>query len=65
MCPIFLTANNRSTNALRQLCSAYRSFQDTLPDDMLSAAFTGVINDVGIDPTLIGDICIGKILQAY
>ena len=63
MCPIFLTANNRY--ALRQLCSAYRSFQDTLPDDMLSAAFTGVINDVGIDPTLIGDICIGKILQAY
>ena len=43
----------------------FRNFQDTLPDDMLSAAFTGVINDVGIDPTLIGDICIGKILQAY
>ena len=43
----------------------YRTFQDTLPDDMLSAAFTGVINDVGIDPTLIGDICIGEIPQGY
>ncbi len=39
--------------------------QDTLPDDLLSAAFTGVINDVGLDPTLIGDICIGNLKTYY
>jgi hypothetical protein len=36
-------------------------FQDTLPDDLLKAVFTAIINDSGINPTIIEDICIGNI----
>ncbi|XP_041365475.1 3-ketoacyl-CoA thiolase A, peroxisomal-like [Gigantopelta aegis] len=36
-------------------------FKDTYPDDLLSAVFTAVIRDVGIDPYEIGDICVGTV----
>lgn len=46
------------------ICKAKRGgLRDVLPDDLLSTVFTGVINDVGLDPTLIGDICVGNVLQ--
>ena len=34
-------------------------YQDALPDDMLSAALRGVVDDAGIDPLQVHDICIG------
>ena len=34
-------------------------YQDALPDDMLSAALRGVVDDAGIAPLQVHDICIG------
>jgi len=46
------------------LCKAKRGqFKDTLPDDLLSAVFTAVIEETGLEPSLIGDICVGNVLQ--
>ena len=35
-------------------------FQDTHGDDLLSAAFNGVLECVNLKPDELGDICIGK-----
>jgi len=46
------------------LCKARRGhFKDTLPDDLLSAAFSAVIKESGVPPAAIGDICVGNVLQ--
>jgi len=52
-------------SALRTpICKARRGgLKDTLVDDMLQTVFTAVINDAGIDPTLIQDICVGNVNQ--
>lgn len=52
-------------SALRTpLCKSKRGgFKDTLPDDLLSASFTAIINDAGVDPALIQDICVGNVSQ--
>jgi acetyl-CoA acyltransferase 1 len=52
-------------SALRTpICKAKRGgFKDTLPDDLLSAAFSAVIKDAGIAPSLIQDICVGNVMQ--
>lgn len=39
-------------------------FKDTHGDDLLSAAFTGVLNSVNIRPDEIGDICVGNVNDA-
>jgi len=38
-------------------------WQDTLPDDLLVAVLQAVIQDAGIKPSAIEDICIGNTLQ--
>merc|ERR1719184_732821 len=46
------------------ICRANRGhFKDTLPDDLLSAAFSAVLQEAGLDPSLVGDICVGNVLQ--
>ncbi|GAA6225666.1 3-ketoacyl-CoA thiolase, peroxisomal [Lates japonicus] len=39
------------------------SFKDTTPDELLSAAMTAVLTDVGLSPNLLGDVCVGNVLQ--
>ena len=34
-------------------------FKDTHGDDLLSAAFTGVLQSVNVKPDELGDICVG------
>lgn len=36
------------------------SFQDTTPDEMLSAVMTAVLTQVGLPAELLGDICVGE-----
>jgi len=43
--------------------SSKGGFKDTLPDDLLSAAFTAVIKNAGINPSIIQDICVGNVSQ--
>lgn len=52
-------------SALRTpICKAKRGgFKDTLPDDLLAKAFEGVLKDVNLEPKLVGDICVGNVLQ--
>ena len=35
-------------------------FQDTTPDEMLSAVMTAVLTDVGLSPDKLGDVCVGE-----
>ncbi|KAI5481881.1 hypothetical protein MNV49_000158 [Pseudohyphozyma bogoriensis] len=37
--------------------------KDTLPEEMLLAAFKGVVDQSGIDPKLVEEICVGTVLQ--
>ncbi|XP_048471771.1 LOW QUALITY PROTEIN: 3-ketoacyl-CoA thiolase, peroxisomal [Rhincodon typus] len=39
------------------------SFKDTKSDELLSAVLLAVLRDVNLDPHLLGDICVGNILQ--
>uniref|UniRef100_A0A8C9RNC2 Acetyl-CoA acyltransferase 1 n=1 Tax=Scleropages formosus TaxID=113540 RepID=A0A8C9RNC2_SCLFO len=39
------------------------SFKDTTPDELLSAVMTAVLQDVGLPPDRLGDICVGNVLQ--
>lgn len=39
------------------------SFKDTTPDELLSAVMTAVLNDVGLSPGQLGDVCVGNVLQ--
>ncbi|XP_068176873.1 3-ketoacyl-CoA thiolase, peroxisomal [Antennarius striatus] len=39
------------------------SFKDTTPDELLSAVMTSVLRDVGLDPSKLGDVCVGNVLQ--
>ncbi|XP_022616407.1 3-ketoacyl-CoA thiolase, peroxisomal [Seriola dumerili] len=39
------------------------SFKDTTPDELLSAAMTAVLTDVGLSPAELGDVCVGNVLQ--
>ncbi|XP_043546783.1 3-ketoacyl-CoA thiolase, peroxisomal [Chiloscyllium plagiosum] len=39
------------------------SFKDTTPDELLSAVMLAVLRDVNLDPSLLGDICVGNVLQ--
>lgn len=34
--------------------------QDTTPDELLSAVMTAVLQDVGLRPEVLGDICVGE-----
>ncbi|KAL2804051.1 3-ketoacyl-CoA thiolase, peroxisomal isoform b [Daubentonia madagascariensis] len=38
-------------------------FKDTTPDELLSAVMTAVLQDVKLRPELLGDICVGNVLQ--
>ncbi|XP_058146630.1 3-ketoacyl-CoA thiolase, peroxisomal isoform X4 [Dasypus novemcinctus] len=38
-------------------------FKDTTPDELLSAVLTAVLQDVGLSPAQLGDICVGNVLQ--
>lgn len=65
--PVFLENEDDVVivSALRTpICKSKRGgFKDTLPDDLLSAAFTAVLKDTGLDPTTIQDICVGNVNQ--
>ncbi|XP_014910224.1 3-ketoacyl-CoA thiolase, peroxisomal [Poecilia latipinna] len=37
--------------------------QDTTPDELLSAVMTAVLEDVGLSPDQLGDVCVGNVLQ--
>uniref|UniRef100_A0A3Q3MY91 Acetyl-CoA acyltransferase 1 n=1 Tax=Mastacembelus armatus TaxID=205130 RepID=A0A3Q3MY91_9TELE len=39
------------------------AFKDTTPDELLSAAMTAVLTDVGLSPDKLGDVCVGNVLQ--
>ncbi|XP_008421414.2 3-ketoacyl-CoA thiolase, peroxisomal [Poecilia reticulata] len=39
------------------------SFKDTTPDELLSAVMTAVLEDVGLSPDQLGDVCVGNVLQ--
>ncbi|XP_058496787.1 3-ketoacyl-CoA thiolase, peroxisomal [Solea solea] len=46
------------------ICRAKRgAFKDTTPDELLSAAMTTVVKEAGLSPTLLGDVCVGNVLQ--
>ncbi|NP_001072686.1 3-ketoacyl-CoA thiolase, peroxisomal [Xenopus tropicalis] len=46
------------------ICKAKRGgFKETTPDELLSAVMTAVLNDVNLNPELLGDICVGNVLQ--
>lgn len=38
--------------------------KDTLPDELLAHVFKGIIQQTGIDPTLVQDITVGNVLAA-
>ncbi|KAJ6650370.1 hypothetical protein lerEdw1_010925 [Lerista edwardsae] len=38
-------------------------FKDTSPDELLSAVMTAVLKDLNLKPELLGDICVGNVLQ--
>uniref|UniRef100_A0A452TGY8 Acetyl-CoA acyltransferase 1 n=2 Tax=Ursus TaxID=9639 RepID=A0A452TGY8_URSMA len=38
-------------------------FEDTTPDELLSAVMTAVLRDVKLSPAQLGDICVGNVLQ--
>ena len=48
-------------NQNKVLCSVI-FLQDTRPDDLLSAAFTGVLNQTKLPPERLGDIVVGNVL---
>lgn len=37
--------------------------KDSTPDELLSVVLRGVIDHGGVDPTIIGDIVVGNVLQ--
>ncbi|MEE6467409.1 hypothetical protein FKM82_007230 [Ascaphus truei] len=37
--------------------------QDTTPDELLSSVMTAVLADVNLNPEILGDICVGNVLQ--
>uniref|UniRef100_A0A671SFX2 3-ketoacyl-CoA thiolase B, peroxisomal-like n=1 Tax=Sinocyclocheilus anshuiensis TaxID=1608454 RepID=A0A671SFX2_9TELE len=39
------------------------SFKDTTPDELLSAVMSAVLKDVGLRSSLLGDVCVGNVLQ--
>ncbi|XP_054634342.1 3-ketoacyl-CoA thiolase, peroxisomal isoform X2 [Dunckerocampus dactyliophorus] len=39
------------------------NFKDTTPDELLSAVMSAVLNDVGLSSQLLGDVCVGNVLQ--
>ncbi|XP_075683447.1 3-ketoacyl-CoA thiolase, peroxisomal [Rhinoderma darwinii] len=46
------------------ICKAKRGgFKETTPDELLSSVMTAVLKDVNLKPELIGDICVGNVLQ--
>lgn len=46
------------------ICKAKRGgFKETTPDELLSSVMTAVLKDVNLRPELIGDICVGNVLQ--
>ncbi|MEE6467410.1 hypothetical protein FKM82_007230 [Ascaphus truei] len=46
------------------ICKAKRGgFKDTTPDELLSSVMTAVLADVNLNPEILGDICVGNVLQ--
>ncbi|XP_040209316.1 3-ketoacyl-CoA thiolase, peroxisomal [Rana temporaria] len=46
------------------ICRAKRGgFKDTTPDELLTSVMTAVLKDVNLKPELVGDICVGNVLQ--
>ncbi|KAG9476527.1 3-ketoacyl-CoA thiolase, peroxisomal [Eleutherodactylus coqui] len=46
------------------ICKAKRGgFKETTPDELLAAVMTAVLSDVRLRPELLGDICVGNVLQ--
>ncbi|XP_077379632.1 3-ketoacyl-CoA thiolase, peroxisomal isoform X2 [Festucalex cinctus] len=39
------------------------AFKDTTPDELLSAVMSAVVKDAGVSPHLLGDVCVGNVLQ--
>ncbi|XP_075068285.1 3-ketoacyl-CoA thiolase, peroxisomal [Mixophyes fleayi] len=46
------------------ICKAKRGgFKETTPDELLSCVMSAVLKDVNLKPELVGDICVGNVLQ--
>ncbi|XP_044151666.1 3-ketoacyl-CoA thiolase, peroxisomal [Bufo gargarizans] len=46
------------------ICKAKRGgFKETTPDELLSSVMTAVLKDLNLRPELLGDICVGNVLQ--
>ncbi|XP_068092043.1 3-ketoacyl-CoA thiolase, peroxisomal [Hyperolius riggenbachi] len=46
------------------ICRAKRGgFKDTTPDELLASVMTAVLKDVNLKPELVGDVCVGNVLQ--
>ncbi|XP_063308794.1 3-ketoacyl-CoA thiolase, peroxisomal [Pelobates fuscus] len=46
------------------ICKAKRGgFKETTPDELLSTVMTAVLQDLNLSPDIIGDICVGNVLQ--
>nr|XP_061843720.1 3-ketoacyl-CoA thiolase, peroxisomal-like [Nerophis lumbriciformis] len=39
------------------------ALKDTTPDELLSAVMSAVLDDVSLSPQLLGDVCVGNVLQ--
>ncbi|XP_077426497.1 3-ketoacyl-CoA thiolase, peroxisomal isoform X7 [Vanacampus margaritifer] len=39
------------------------AFKHTTPDELLSAVMSAVVKDAGVSPHLLGDVCVGNVLQ--
>nr|XP_061792434.1 3-ketoacyl-CoA thiolase A, peroxisomal-like [Nerophis lumbriciformis] len=39
------------------------ALKDTTPDELLSTVMSAVLRDVGVPPHLLGDVCVGNVLQ--
>ncbi|KAM9769084.1 LOW QUALITY PROTEIN: 3-ketoacyl-CoA thiolase, peroxisomal [Menidia menidia] len=39
------------------------AFKDTTPDELLAAVMAAVLQDVGLPPDRLGDVCVGNVLQ--
>uniref|UniRef100_A0A3B1KEW2 Acetyl-CoA acyltransferase 1 n=1 Tax=Astyanax mexicanus TaxID=7994 RepID=A0A3B1KEW2_ASTMX len=52
-----LSAGRSEPSARMQPCS------DTTPDELLSAAMSAVLKDLGLSPEKVGDTCVGNVLQ--
>ncbi|GCC34967.1 hypothetical protein chiPu_0013444 [Chiloscyllium punctatum] len=61
-----LNQNSAPGHGIQQALGGYLKNDlpsDTTPDELLSAVMLAVLRDVNLDPSLLGDICVGNVLQ--